>query len=73
MGSSFDDDERKTTEGRNGYGTKLANRFSMEFVVECLDLGRGLKFRQVFWGNMHVMCEPVIKTCSKAESRGRDY
>ncbi len=38
-GLSFDDDKRKTTGGRNGYGAKVANIFSTEFVVECPDLG----------------------------------
>ena len=33
-GSNFDDDERKTTGGRNGYGAKLANIFSTEFIIE---------------------------------------
>ena len=32
-GSNFDDDEKKTTGGRNGYGAKLANIFSTRFTV----------------------------------------
>jgi len=36
-GSNFDDDEKKVTGGRNGYGAKLANIFSTMFVVECGD------------------------------------
>ena len=43
-GSNFDDDEKKTTGGRNGYGAKLANIFSTKFVIECLDSEQGLKF-----------------------------
>jgi DNA topoisomerase-2 len=70
---SFNDDKRKTTGDRNGYGAKLANIFSMEFVAECLDAGQELKFRQVFCGNMHVMCKPVIETCSKAKAKGKDF
>lgn len=34
-GSNFDDDEQKTTGGRNGYGAKLANVFSTQFMRRC--------------------------------------
>ena len=43
-GSNFDDDEEKTTGGRNGYGAKLANIFSTEFIVECMDVKKGKSF-----------------------------
>ena len=33
----FDDEKKKTTGGRNGYGAKLANIFSTEFTVETAD------------------------------------
>ena len=72
-GSNFDDDEKKTTGGRNGYGAKLANIFSTEFTVECLDSGQGVKFVQVFRDNMHSACDPVVKPCSKAEAKRGDY
>lgn len=36
-GSNYDDDEKKITGGRNGYGAKLANIFSSKFIVECED------------------------------------
>ncbi len=39
-GSNFDDDEKKVTGGRNGYGAKLANIFSTLFIVECGDKKR---------------------------------
>lgn len=32
--SNYNDKEKKTTGGRNGYGAKLANIFSTEFIVE---------------------------------------
>jgi DNA topoisomerase-2 len=41
-GSNFDDDEAKTTGGRNGYGAKLANIFSTKFTVETSDKSRDL-------------------------------
>eukprot|EP00579_Thalassiosira_antarctica_P002668 CAMPEP_0201875748 /NCGR_PEP_ID=MMETSP0902-20130614/7629_1 /ASSEMBLY_ACC=CAM_ASM_000551 /TAXON_ID=420261 /ORGANISM="Thalassiosira antarctica, Strain CCMP982" /LENGTH=1508 /DNA_ID=CAMNT_0048402857 /DNA_START=105 /DNA_END=4631 /DNA_ORIENTATION=+ len=72
-GSNFDDDEKKTTGGRNGYGAKLANIFSKEFIVECLDSEQGLKFTQVFRDNMHTKEEPKVKKCTKTEQKKGDY
>lgn len=70
-GSNFDDDEKKTTGGRNGYGAKLANIFSKEFVVECVDSNAGMKFKQVFRDNMKAT-EPVAKKCSAADAKKGD-
>ena len=72
-GSNFDDDEKKTTGGRNGYGAKLANIFSTEFIVECVDSEREVKFTQVFRNNMHVKEEPTVKKCTKTEVKQGDY
>ena len=72
-GSNFDDNEEKTTGGRNGYGAKLANIFSTEFIVECCDAKRGIKFKQVFTDNMHTAGEPVIKNCTAAEKKKGDW
>lgn len=72
-GSNFDDDEKRTTGGRNGYGAKLANIFSTEFIVECLDSERGLKFKQIFRDNMKVKEEPIIKNCTASEKKKGDY
>ena len=38
--SNYDDKEKKTTGGRNGYGAKLANIFSTEFTIETADGAR---------------------------------
>ena len=32
--SNYNDDEKKMTGGRNGYGAKLCNIFSKKFIVE---------------------------------------
>eukprot|EP00804_Cyclotella_cryptica_P008042 CCRYP_004548-RA/>CCRYP_004548-RA protein AED:0.12 eAED:0.22 QI:0/0.6/0/1/1/1/6/0/1916 len=72
-GSNFDDNEKKTTGGRNGYGAKLANIFSKEFIVECVDSKERLKFKQVFRDNMHTAEEPKIKACSVSEEKKGDY
>lgn len=63
-GSNFDDNEAKTTGGRNGYGAKLANIFSREFVVETADRSRGLKFKQVYKDNMGSRTTPTIEKFS---------
>lgn len=72
-GSNFDDDEKKTTGGRNGYGAKLANIFSTEFVIECLDSTNGLKFTQTFRNNMGESGAPSVKKCTAAEKKRGDY
>eukprot|EP00559_Dactyliosolen_fragilissimus_P003213 CAMPEP_0184868400 /NCGR_PEP_ID=MMETSP0580-20130426/30253_1 /TAXON_ID=1118495 /ORGANISM="Dactyliosolen fragilissimus" /LENGTH=1472 /DNA_ID=CAMNT_0027369251 /DNA_START=95 /DNA_END=4513 /DNA_ORIENTATION=- len=72
-GSNFDDDEKKTTGGRNGYGAKLANIFSLKFVVECVDSSTGLKFHQVFRDNMSIAENPSVKKCTAAEKKKGDY
>lgn len=50
--SNYDDNEKKVTGGRNGYGAKLANIFSTEFVIETCDGQRQRRYRQVFSDNM---------------------
>ncbi|ORZ11150.1 DNA topoisomerase [Absidia repens] len=58
--SNYDDNEKKVTGGRNGYGAKLCNIFSTEFRVETGDKERGLQYTQVFQNNMMVKKEPKI-------------
>ena len=58
--SNYDDDERKVTGGRNGYGAKLANIFSTEFTVETADGARGQRYRQTFRDNMGANDGPVL-------------
>mmetsp|Transcript_21683 Transcript_21683/g.35833 ORF Transcript_21683/g.35833 Transcript_21683/m.35833 type:complete len:1417 (-) Transcript_21683:66-4316(-) len=72
-GSNFDDDEKKTTGGRNGYGAKLANIFSTKFIVECVDTDTGKKFIQTFTNNMMDHDEPKIKSLTPAERKAGDY
>ncbi len=36
-GSNFDDDKKKVTGGRNGFGAKLTNIYSKSFYVESAD------------------------------------
>ena len=64
-GSNFNDDQRTLTGGRHGYGAKLTNVFSKEFVVEIRD-GHGTRggkiktYKQVWENNMHVCHEAEI-------------
>ncbi|KAI9219108.1 DNA topoisomerase [Blastocladiella britannica] len=65
--SNYDDDERKVTGGRNGFGAKLCNIFSTEFIVETAD---GEKcYKQTFSQNMSQKSAPVIT----ANKRGEQY
>lgn len=45
--SNYDDSEKKTTGGRNGFGAKLANIFSTKFIIETADGNRLKRYRQV--------------------------
>jgi DNA topoisomerase-2 len=52
--SNYNDDEERTTGGRNGYGSKLCNIFSTKFEVEVMDAKRHKKFHQVWRDNMSI-------------------
>ena len=39
--SNYDDNQKKVTGGRNGYGAKLANIFSTKFVIHTADSSNG--------------------------------
>ncbi|XP_070782895.1 DNA topoisomerase 2-alpha isoform X2 [Enoplosus armatus] len=50
--SNYDDDEKKVTGGRNGYGAKLCNIFSMKFTVETSCKESRKTFKQTWYDNM---------------------
>jgi len=67
--SNYDDAERKTTGGRNGYGAKLCNVFSTEFTVETADgAGSGRRYRQTWRRNMTDKGEATVEPCPKTEN-----
>ena len=67
--SNYDDGEKKLTGGRNGYGSKLTNIFSEEFVIETCDgSGSQKRYRQTFTNNMKSIGKPVITKCGKKEN-----
>ena len=65
--SNYDDDEKKVTGGRNGYGAKLCNIFSTQFIVETADSESGKLFKQTFTKNMAVKGEPKITNNTRKE------
>ncbi|KAH8120719.1 DNA topoisomerase II [Phellopilus nigrolimitatus] len=50
--SNYDDEEKKLTGGRNGYGAKLTNIYSTEFTVETADKNTEQKYKQTWTNNM---------------------
>ncbi|KAK8945392.1 DNA topoisomerase 2 [Platanthera guangdongensis] len=66
--SNYDDDVKKTTGGRNGYGAKLTNIFSTEFIIQTADGKRQKKYKQVFTGNMLNKTEPSITQCKEKDN-----
>lgn len=59
---NYDDNEKKVTGGRNGFGAKLTNIFSERFVIETA--GGGKLYRQYWTGNMGRKYKPEIKRYS---------
>ncbi|KAL3233710.1 DNA topoisomerase 2 [Nakaseomyces bracarensis] len=66
--SNYDDDEKKVTGGRNGYGAKLCNIFSNEFILETADPRSGHKYIQKWENNMSVCHPPKITSYKKGPS-----
>jgi hypothetical protein len=66
--SNYNDNEKKVTGGRNGYGAKLANIFSTRFVVETCDGKRKRRYKQVFSKNMTEKADPVITDCKPTDN-----
>lgn len=53
-------EKKKTTGGKNGYGSKLCNVFSSHFCVEVADAKRKKKYEQHFYKNMYDKRDPII-------------
>ena len=66
--SNYDDSDKRTVGGRNGYGAKLANIFSSHFTVTTHDARLGKTYTQTWSHNMQHKGEPIIKAC-----KGKDY
>ncbi|XP_055431900.1 DNA topoisomerase 2-alpha isoform X1 [Bubalus kerabau] len=66
--SNYDDEEKKVTGGRNGYGAKLCNIFSTKFTVETASKEYKKMFKQTWMDNMGKAGEMELKPFS-----GEDY
>ena len=51
-GSNYDDEEKKVTGGRNGYGAKLTNIYSTEFTLETAEKSTMQIYKQTWTDNM---------------------
>ncbi|KAL6948563.1 DNA topoisomerase 2 [Hanseniaspora vineae] len=58
--SNYNDDEKKVVGGRNGYGAKLCNIFSTEFILETADPSKKKKYTQKWENNMQTCNPPTI-------------
>lgn len=66
--SNYDDEEKKVTGGRNGYGAKLCNIFSTKFVVETSSKEYGMHLKQTWGNNMAKAGEPKL-----TKATGEDF
>lgn len=69
--SNYDDDEKKLTGGRNGYGAKLTNIYSNEFTIETADKKSEQKYKQTWSNNMSTKGKPKITKNSRKEEYTR--
>lgn len=63
-GENYDDNEERFLGGRNGYGAKLTNIYSKQFIVETAD-GKH-SYHQEFNDNMTIINKPTIKKSKKS-------
>ena len=66
--SNYDDNKKRTTGGRNGYGAKLANIFSKKFEVEIGDSKNNKKFIQSWEENMSITNKAKVTKYSAKNS-----
>ncbi|KAK5850653.1 hypothetical protein PBY51_001512 [Eleginops maclovinus] len=59
--SNYDDEQKKVTGGRNGYGAKLCNIFSTKFTVETACKESKKNFKQTWYDNMGRTGDSIIK------------
>ena len=62
--SSNYEEKGKIVGGKNGFGAKLTNIFSKEFIIETVDSNESKFYRQVFNDNMSKKSVPIIKNNS---------
>ena len=62
--SNYDDTEKRTVGGLNGYGAKLTNVFSETFTIQVADSKK--MYSQTWNSNMSAVSEPEIKSSKKS-------
>lgn len=65
--SNYNDEEKKVTGGRNGYGAKLCNIFSKKFTLETQSSSEKKHFKQTWVNNMKKDGDAQIKDAAKSE------
>ena len=65
--SNYNDDVKKVTGGRNGYGAKLTNIYSKTFIVETAYKDSKKKYYQKFYNNMLKFDPPKIEDYDKED------
>ena len=63
---NYDATEKRKWGGKNGYGSKLCNIFSIQFTVETVDRTRQKKFSQTWYDNMSRSSVPKITNYSNS-------
>ena len=67
-GSNFNDDTKRVTGGRHGYGAKLTNIFSKSFTVEVADKQSKKSYKQTWNNSMKDMQQPKIEPYKTGKS-----
>jgi len=67
--SNYDDSEKRTVGGRNGYGAKLTNIYSSIFSVTIFDAENQVKYSQKWENNMQKVSKPKITKYSGKSSK----
>ncbi|RWS16275.1 DNA topoisomerase 2-beta-like protein [Dinothrombium tinctorium] len=65
--SNYNDEEKKVTGGRNGYGAKLCNIFSTKFIVETSCKEYGKSFKQTWTNNMSNTTDAKIQSAASED------
>jgi|UniRef100_A0A6C0JRA6 DNA topoisomerase II len=63
--TNYDKTQEKTWGGKNGFGAKLTNIFSKEFIIETVDHYTKKIYTQKFSNNMRDRNKPTIKSSQK--------
>lgn len=65
--SNYNDDEERTTGGRNGFGAKLTNVFSKKFIIDIIHPETKKQYIQEWTDNMTKKAEPKITKSTKTK------